>query len=315
MPRSSDRNERIHVVAASGPVPEDRLDRGLGALRRHFAPPAHPPHRLEVVEAANLRARVGYFAGDDAARGAGVMAALSDPACTAVWCGRGGYGATRLLPRLDPEVLRQRPTPAPIVGFSDVTALLCWAWVTAGAQGVHGPVVAQLGELPGPEVDHCLDLLRGDLPSPIAADADTSAVLCGGTVEGHLIVGNLEVLRSLVGTPWMPDLEGAILGIEEVGERPYRIDRALTQLLTSGALRGVRGVLVGQLHGCVEPEHGKSRGATAAAVIEERLGKLGIPVVTGFPFGHSPSHNIALPFGPRARLHADDATLELLEPL
>jgi len=180
---------------------------------------------------------------------------------------------------------------------------------------VHGPVVAQLGELPGPEVDHCLDLLRGDLPSPIAADADTSAVLCGGTVEGHLIVGNLEVLRSLVGTPWMPDLEGAILGIEEVGERPYRIDRALTQLLTSGALRGVRGVLVGQLHGCVEPEHGKSRGATAAAVIEERLGKLGIPVVTGFPFGHSPSHNIALPFGPRARLHADDATLELLEPL
>lgn len=302
------------MVAASGPVPEDRLERGLGVLRRSFAA-REAGSELEVVEAPNLRTRRGYFAGDDEARLAGVRAAVLDEEAAAIWCGRGGYGATRLLPRLDATALRSRGSTAPFVGFSDVTALLCWAWTAAGVRGVHGPVLAQLGELPEADVERCLELVRGEVPMPLEADGEASMVLCGGTVEGPLIVGNLEVLRSLVGTPWFPELDGAILGLEDVGERPYRIDRALTQLLTSGVLRGVRGIVVGQMHGCVEPERGGSQGATAPEVIAERLGRLGVPVVTGFGFGHAPRRNAALPFGVRVRLHADDGVVEILEGL
>jgi muramoyltetrapeptide carboxypeptidase len=157
-----------------------------------------------------------------------------------------------------------------------------------------------------------VDLLRGEVPMPLSAEEGT--VIVGGTVEGTLVAGNLEVLRSLVGTRAMPPLAGAILAFEEIGERPYRIDRALTHLLSCGALRGVRGVAVGQLVGCEEPPDG-NLGPTAVQVVVERLATLGVPVVTGFPFGHDPSHNAALPFGTRVRLLADSCTLEFLEPV
>jgi muramoyltetrapeptide carboxypeptidase len=139
-------------------------------------------------------------------------------------------------------------------------------------------------------------------------------VLHGGTVEGPLIAANLEVLRSLVGTRWFPSLAGTILALEEIAERPYRIDRALTHLLQSGALRGVRGVIIGQLTGCEEPADG-NLGPPAGAVVLERLATLGVPVVTGFPFGHDAQRNAALPFGTMARLDADQCTLEFLEPV
>lgn len=260
--------------------------------------------------APNLGSRDGYFAGNDGERLAALGAALAG-GHDALWVARGGYGLTRILGRLDPRV--RGGSPPMVVGFSDATALLCWSWVTTRTMGVHGPVVTQLAELPPDDLDRVFAWVRGDVPPPLQADAGT--VCRGGTVEGRLVAGNVEVLRSLVGTPWLPPLDGCVLAIEEVGERPYRIDRALTQLLTSGALRGVRGVIVGQLHGCREPEHGGSHGNDAEQAVVERLETLGVPLVTGFAFGHAPSANAALPFGARVRLHADEATVEFLEPV
>jgi muramoyltetrapeptide carboxypeptidase len=294
---------RIHVIASSGPVPPDRLRRGLAHVRRRFGEPTLAP---------NLDRRVGYFAGDDAERLAALAAALADPNAQLLWAARGGYGATRLLARLDPSVVRA--TPKLLVGFSDVTALLCWAWVHARVPSIHGPVVGQLDELPEQDRERVFDLIAGEVPEPLMADEHSTA-LSGGQVEGVLIPGNLEVLRSLIGTPHMPSLVGAILALEEVGERPYRIDRALTQLIDSGSLRGVVGVVVGDLHACVEPDNGGSQGWTACEVIEERLARLGIPVLTGLPFGHAPGRNAALGFGVRARLDADQGSLEQLEPV
>ena len=292
------------MIASSGPVDPERLARGLAHARRRFG---------AVELAANVARRSGYFAGDDQERFAALDAALRDPDTEILWAARGGYGATRLLPRLDPSLLRDRPKR--LVGFSDVTALLCWAWVRAGVPGIHGPVVAQLGELPEADRERVFDLITGEVPAPLVADGERTSVLGGGRVEGTLIPANLELLRSLIGTPWMPSLAGAILAIEEVGERPYRIDRALTQLLDSGALRGVVGIAVGDLHACHEPEGGGSRGWTADEVIEERLGRLGVPVVTGLAFGHAPGRNAALGFGVRARLDAEQGALEQLEPV
>jgi muramoyltetrapeptide carboxypeptidase len=273
-------------------------------VRRRFGEP-----RL----ATNLGRRSGYFAGDDRERLACLDAALRDDHAQVIWAARGGYGATRLLARLDPTLLER---PKLIVGFSDVSALLCWAWAHARVPSIHGPVVGQLDDLHEQDRERLWTLLEGELPEPLCADEHSAtATLHGGRVEGRLIVSNLEVLRSLIGTPHMPSLDGAILALEEVGERPYRIDRALTQLLESGSLRGVAGVAVGDLQGCVEPETGGSRGWTVSEVLDDRLGRLGVPVVIGLPFGHAPTRNAALGFGVWTRLDADQGALEQLEPV
>jgi len=292
----------VHVVAPSGPVPAERFDRGLRVLRRHLD--------ADVVLASNIHEQQGYFAGHDGLRLECMHEALGDPDARVVMAARGGYGSTRLLGALDPGRLTEHPKL--LVGFSDITALLCWAWVRAEVPSIHGPVVTQLSTAHPDDVDRLVDLVRGRVPPPLEASEGT--VIHGGTVEGTLIAGNLEVLRALVGTRFMPSMAGAILAIEEVGERPYRIDRCLTHLLSAGALRGIRGVVVGQLSSCEEPTGGQY-GPTAHEVVVERLATLGVPVVTGFPFGHGPQRNAALPFGAAVRLAADDCTLLFLEPV
>lgn len=293
----------MHVVAPSGPVEASRLDKGMRSLERALG----DDHPIEL--AANLLESDGYFAGPDDDRAEGLHTAFSAPDPGVILCARGGYGLTRLLSRLDPARLRRNPKA--IVGFSDVTALLSWAWVAASVATIHGPVLTQLSGLHPGDLAHLFDLLRGEVPPPIVASEGSA--LHGGTVEGRLIAGNLEVLRSLVGTRFFPPMRGNILAIEEINEAPYRIDRALTHLLSSGSLRGIRGVLVGQLAMCERPKPGV--GPSAEEVVLERLGTLGVPVVTGFEFGHESGRNMALPFGTRVRLRADDCTLELLEPV
>lgn len=302
-PRALRPGARIHIAAPSGPVPEERLTAGLAALSRHVTG--------EISLAPNIAARAGYFAGDDRLRLAALQAALADPEVDAIVCARGGYGLTRILAQLDPA--RLAAAPKLLVGFSDITALLAWARVGVGLVGVHGPVVAQLAGLADEDGERLALMLRGEDPG--ALSAETGTILHGGCVEGPLIAGNLEVLRTLVGTRFMPDLQGCVLALEEVGERPYRIDRALTQLLASGALRGVRGVAVGQLHCCEEPASGNPESPGAEAVVLERLGVLGVPVVTGFAFGHSLERHAALPFGARVRLDAEHGALYMLEPV
>jgi muramoyltetrapeptide carboxypeptidase len=284
----------------------DRLEAGLAVLRSEVLP---PQTTSEISLAGNVGARAGYFAGDDPTRLAALQAALADPEIDALVCARGGYGLTRLIGSLDPA--RLRAAPKLLVGFSDVTALLAWSLAGAGLVGIHGPVVTQLASLAAEDRERLGLMLTGEDPGALVAEA--GAVLRGGCVEGPLIAANLEVLRSLVGTRFMPDLAGCVLALEEVGERPYRVDRMLTQLLTSGALRGVRGVALGQLHGCEEPASGNPDSPTAEAVALERLATLGVPVVTGFQFGHAPERNAALPFGALVRLDADNGALYMLE--
>lgn len=267
--------------------------------------------RPELRLADNVHAQTGYFAGPDPARLAALQAALGDPDGAAVVCARGGYGATRLLANLDPEPLVRDPRL--LVGFSDITALLCWAYTRAGVCSIHGPVVTQMSTVQRDDLARLDDLMAGRIPPPLLADEGTT--VSGGRVEGPLFAGNLELFRSLIGTRYLPPMSGAILALEEIGERPYRIDRALTQLLGSGALRGIRGIAVGRLSNCEEPESGNPHSPTAHEVVLERLETLGVPIVTGFAFGHDPDRNPPLPFGARVRLDADAGALEFLEPV
>ena len=223
-----------------------------------------------------------------------------------VWLARGGYGLTRFVSRLEPPRGK-----APIVcGFSDATALFAQLQGT-GVRCVHGPLATTIADEPDDSFAWCLDTLARRVKGrslPVKASEDTD-------VEGWVFAANLCVLAHLVGTPSLPSLEGALLVLAEIGERPYSIERMLTQLKESGALSGVRAVVTGHLTSCVEPSPPtgtRDPVATALEVVRERLRSIEIPVAHGIEVGHE-HPNRALPLGVRARLTKDK--LELLEDL
>lgn len=266
--------------------------------------------RYRVRVAGDITRADGFLAGADDRRAEELDGYLRDPEVRAVLVARGGYGLLRILDRLDPGPLRRDPKL--LVGFSDATALLCWALAAAGVRGIHGPLAAQLGELPAADIDWLFRLMESTAPagrlphrlSPVGAPADRP-------VEGPLVGGNLCLLAHLVGTPFQVQAAGAVLLIEEIGERPYAIDRYLTRLGLAGALDRVAGALVGDLIRCVEGT--MAAHPDAAEVIDERLRRYRIPGLLGLPTGHGAA-NLALPFGGRCALDVASGRVELLEP-
>jgi muramoyltetrapeptide carboxypeptidase len=252
-----------------------------------------------------LFTRDGFLAGSDDARLEELTAALTNPDVRAIVCARGGYGLMRILSRLPIDLLRERPRP--IVGFSDVTALHAWA-ARAGVVALHAPVVTQLGDLPREDADALVGLLESTTPPPPLGGL--RLVAGSGVAEGPLVGGNLEIVSRLVGTPFAFDLDGAVLLLEDVGERPYRVDRALTQLELSGAFRRLAGAVLGDFVGCVEKDGSPP---TVEEVLRERLGRFGVPILAGAPVGHG-RRNRALPLGVRVRLDGAAGTLTFLEP-
>ena len=247
--------------------------------------------------------RQRYLAGSDVRRLAELHAALADPGIRAVFCVRGGYGATRLLPQLAARA--PEGAPKPLIGFSDITALHLWLQAH-GRISIHGPVLAQLPRLPASTCARLFDLLESVRPAPPLAG---TATYVGGVAEGALLGGNLSVLTRLLGTPYLPPLDGAILLLEDQGERPYRLDRMWTHLELAGVFARVRGIALGTFTACEEP----GASYTSAEVLRELAGRTGLPCAAGFPIGHGDS-NEPVPLGVRVRLDADAATLSFLEP-
>jgi muramoyltetrapeptide carboxypeptidase len=282
----------VRVIAPGSPFDPAALERGLEVLRTRLG--LRPRFRED------LGARDGYLAGDDRRRLAEWSEAVADPEARAIFCARGGYGALRLLPAVDPAPLLARPRW--LVGFSDVTALHVLL-NRAGLATLHGPVLTQLGRAPEAAIAQLEALLFAERgAAAIGLDAPGrglrgTATISPGRAVGPLLGGSLTMLAHLCGTPWQPSLRGAILFIEDVGERPYRLDRYLTQLALSGALDGVAGVAVGQLVDC---DQGSGE---AAATVRRLVAALGVPAIEGLPAGHE-DLNLALPLGPVATLVA-----------
>ncbi|MBK9516730.1 MAG: LD-carboxypeptidase [Anaeromyxobacter sp.] len=283
----------VRVVAPSSPFDPAPFEAGLAVLRDRLG--LRPRHR------ADLSSRTGYLAGGDARRLEEWREAVGDAEARAIFCARGGYGVMRLLPHLDPAPLLARPKI--LVGFSDVTALHALL-NRAGLATVHGPVVTQLGRAPDDAIEHLAALLTGRAPpaGPWSAPAPGAglvgtATLVPGRASGPLLGGSLTLLAALCGTPYLPPLDGAILVLEDVGERPYRLDRTLTQLRLAGALDHLAGVAVGQLTACDDGD------GAAAEVVRQLVRALGVPAIEGLPVGHE-DRNLALPLGPRATLVA-----------
>jgi muramoyltetrapeptide carboxypeptidase len=291
--------DRIAVVAPAGPVPPTRYAAGA----------VHLEGRYELLTAPGLFHKTGYLAGDDGRRLADLRWALSDPSVRAVCCARGGYGTLRYLPQLL-ALPSAELRPVPLVGFSDITVLHAWA-ATARLRTIHGPVVTQLGELTAADAAALWTLLEDPAPPPPLEELLLLAARA--PVQGRLLGGNLEVLSRLCGTPLGQALlpgEPVVLLLEEVTEAPYRIDRALTQLLLSGALGQVCAVVVGDLVRCDGPADGSH--PSALDVIAERLHSLGVPILAGAPIGHG-ARNRAVPLGALVECNPQRRSPEFLE--
>jgi muramoyltetrapeptide carboxypeptidase len=286
----------VRVIAPSGPVPREAFAAGLEVLRA----------RYDVRHDDGVFAREGYLAGPDERRLAELTAALADPDARAIVMARGGYGLMRLLPFIDVGALVARPRP--IVGFSDGTALLALA-ARAGVASIHGPVVTQLGNLASADQRALFERLETPGSSLLL---DGLEGLIPGRVRGPLIGGNLEMFSRLIGTPYLPDVAGAILFFEDLGERPYRIDRLLAHLDLAGIFGAASGVLLGDFSGCREPEATRADSPTAEEVLVDRLGRLSIPVALGGAFGHG-TRNRALPYGTLCELDTAAGTLTALD--
>jgi muramoyltetrapeptide carboxypeptidase len=263
--------------------------------------------RYDVVYDEGMFQRDGFLAGNDERRAEELNSYLRDPDIRAIVCARGGYGVMRILDRLDADALRRDPKV--IVGFSDITALAGWA-IAAGVRPIHGPMLVQLARLPEEDLDWLFKLLEtATAPGPVPAQMTRTGARGGGTIEGRLIGGNLEIVTRLIGTPYAFDTGASVLFCEEVGERPYRVDRMLTQMKLAGALDGVRAVVAGDFIRCDEPD---GTPPTVQEVIAERLESFDIPGVIGLPIGHA-ERNLALPVGASCALDLATATLVLEE--
>jgi muramoyltetrapeptide carboxypeptidase len=286
----------VRVVAPSGPVPRAGFAAGVERWGARYS--------LRFDD--GLFARDGFFAGPDERRSDELRSALADPEARAIVMARGGYGLTRLLPLMDEPLFENRPIP--VVGFSDGTALLAQL-ARAGVVSIHGPVVTQMPALPAVDHEALWRLLEDPSPGVLVNDL---VGLSPGRVQGRLLGGNLEVFSRLLGTPFLPDMAGAILFLEDLGERPYRVDRLITHLDSAGVFSAVAGVVVGDFTGCIEPEQTRDSSPSANDVIEERLGRLAIPVATGAPIGHG-NRNVAVPYGALCELDTRFGTLTALE--
>ena len=272
----------MRVVAPAGPVDPAALARGCDLLRSLGLAVAVAEHVLDGH-------RLDYLAGTDADRAADLQRAWCDPGVDAVWAARGGYGSARLIDLLDWTAMRhaRRDRPAPVfVGSSDLTALHLAFAHHLGVPTCVGPMVAAEAFAAG------LDAAARALFAPGGpVQLSGGVALVPGTASGVLVGGNLTLLASLAGTAELGHTAGRIVLLEDVGEAPYRIDRMLTQLLRTGWLDGATGIAGGSWERCGPPD-------AVAAVLADRLSGLGIPVVTGLPFGHG----------------AIQATLPLLRP-
>jgi muramoyltetrapeptide carboxypeptidase len=190
-----------------------------------------------------------------------------------------------------------------VVGFSDITSLL-WSLGKQGVVGVHGPLLTTLAAEPDWSQQRLKALVMGHGISPLRGEGWGQ-----GSAAGRLWPANLTVATHLLGTAHEPDLKGAILAFEDVTEAPYRIDRMLTHWRMLGKFEGVKGIALGRFSRCEPPAGGPS--FEVAAVLRDRLGDLGLPVVSGLPFGHD-GDNAALPVGAMARLDGTSGTLEIL---
>ena len=291
-PRALVEGDRIAIVAPASPFDRDEFERGVEELKRlGFLP----------VYDESVFARRAYVAGAPDLRAAAFQAAWDDPAIAGVIAARGGYGSAQILPLLDAHAVRL--SAKCFIGYSDLTALLTYLTLTCGVVAFHGPMLEK--RLANGEAGYDRDSFRRAVcrAAPMGEIAPaTLEALRPGDATGVLLGGTLTQLLASLGTPYaFAPPPGYVLFIEEVGERPYRLDRMVTQLKQAGLLKHASAVVIGELVRCDEP----SRDVTARAVMADLFADFPGPVLIGLPSGHTSGPSLTLPLGITARVVAD----------
>jgi len=298
----------IVAPASAAEDPGDPDDFAAALLKMGFKPKLAP----------NVRKRLGFLAGDDQARASDLMTMFGDPEVKGIFCLRGGYGSARLLQMLDYRFIRKHAKV--FVGFSDITSLHNAFETQARMVSFHGPTLNSSITDSKPSQFSLQSMLKTIMqPSAPGSLCDSKTqkdvlIMRKGTATGQLVGGNLSVFVTLIGTPFQPRFKDAIFFFEDVMEQPYRFDRMLTHLLNAGLLQQVAGVAVGTNKDCEDPDAAKSKEyhQTVEDVLRDRLLPLGVPVVTGLPFGHV-RENGTLPMGLQATLDAVNGDLIINE--
>jgi muramoyltetrapeptide carboxypeptidase len=298
--------DTVGLIAPASPFSREVFDKAVRQLNELG---------LKIKFGKNLHEQYGYLAGRDDRRLEDIHAMFKDPEVKAVWCIRGGYGTTRLLPNLDYELIRQNPKI--LIGYSDITALLHAIFLKTGLIGFHGPVAAttmndyNLASLRQLLFEHHEKQFIDKFTYDQEADEYQSEIINPGKASGQLTGGNLSLLAAMAGTEFGMDATGKLVFIEDVGEKPYRIDRMFTQLRQSANLGKAKGIILGVFNDC-NPKEGDFS-LSLKQTLEDRLGDLGIPVYYGFSFGHV-DQLCTIPVGVEASFDTSTAQLVLIEP-
>lgn len=289
---------RIAIVSPASSANPDRISAGIAALRSlgydavaaEHACGKHPP----------------YFSASPNDRLADFHRAFADPAVAAIMCTRGGYGSNYLLDRLDLDLIRAHPKP--FFAYSDLTAVQTWLLDQLGLVAFHGPMAAaDFSQPDGIHLPSFTVAITGGLVS--AGPEQGLRVLRPGHARGTLYGGCLSILAASLGTPYAPQTEDKLLFLEDRGEKPYKIDRLLRQMILAGKFEGVRGFIFGEMLDCGEP-------AQLDEIILRVLADFQVPIAIGLRSGHVSRGGVTLPLGLAAELNlnSDPPQLQILEP-
>lgn len=280
------------VVAPAGSFKKGVFDKGLRILHEMG---------FETKVDEQIFGQTGYLAGTDSQRAAQLQQMISDDQVDAIICARGGFGCLRMLPHLNFD--RMPATVKPLVGFSDITTLHQVLYQRAGWVTFHGPTVTTLAHADEATWQSMLHVLTQT--DPVRLDLSQANIVQEGIARGVLLGGNLTTLSHMIGTPFMADLTGCLLLIEDTGEAPYRIDRMLTHLRLAGCLNTLAGLVLGTFDNC---------GAMSEieALLRYHFGDRQIPIVSEIAIGHGQC-NLTVPLGLQAELDTHKGALTFLE--
>lgn len=303
-PKRLIKGDTIGLIAPASVVSEEKANRAIENIQNLG---------FKVKEGKYLRTSHGNFAAKDNERLSDLHKMYADPTVKAIWCARGGYGCTRLLPNLDYSLIKKNPKA--LIGYSDITALLNAIYQKTGIIGFHGPVGSSLQNdfnnqsfeklLISAATEHTYENFSSDDYLPIEVWNRGSEV-----AEGRAAGGNLSLMASMVGTKDEIKYKNKIVFIEDIGEAPYRIDRMLTQLLEGSDLRLCKGLVLGQFLNCEAKDFEKE--LSLEQVLKDRLMPLNVPLIFGMNFGHV-DHNITIPVGALVRINADKKEFAVIE--
>jgi muramoyltetrapeptide carboxypeptidase len=285
--------DTIGIVAPASPFDADLFDEGIKTLESMG-------YRTHVPD--DLFERNAYLAGSDEHRIDILHRLLADSKIKAIVCARGGYGSMRLLPLLDFSLIQKNPKI--IFGLSDISALLSAIYSKTGLVTFHGPMITTLANAPLETREAMIAAISPDQPHKVEMDNGTK--IRSGSASGRICGGNLNTLNHLMGTPFAPDFRDHLLFLEDRGEKPYRIDRMLTQMKQADCFQNLAGLILGDFIDCGSPQE-------IIRIFTDAFDDVSIPIVAGCESGHG-KQNLTIPLGLEATLDADNCKLLYHQP-